>query len=125
PGESQGPGVYTVAVLVTDNGTPARSNSAAITIRVNESNAAPVLAVITNRAVLLGETVSFNLSATDTDVPAQVLNFDFASTVPAGATLDATNGLFSWVANNVGTNTFLVRVTDNGAPALNDTKTFE
>ena len=29
------------------------------------------------------------------------------------------------MANNVGTNTFLVRVTDNGAPALNDTKTFD
>ena len=125
PGESQGPGVYTVTVLVTDNGTPALSNSAAITIRVNESNAAPVLVVITNRAVLLGETVSFNLSATDTDVPAQLLHFDFASTVPAGATLNATNGLFSWVANNVGTNTFLVRVTDNGFPALSDTRTFD
>jgi len=125
PAEAQGPGAYTIVVRVRDNGSPPLSNSAPITIRVNESNAAPALAAISDRTALLGEEVSLTLSATDSDVPAQLLLFDFASSPPAGATIGATNGVFSWTANNVGTNTFFVRVTDNGSPALSDTKTFE
>src|SRR6185369_1150825 len=78
-----------------------------------------------NRTVALGENVSFTVNATDPDLPAQRLTFDVASAAPAGAAIGPTNGLFSWTANTVGTNTFSVRVTDNGAPALNDTKTFD
>jgi hypothetical protein len=125
PSETDGPGVYTVTVHVRDNGSPALSNSAAITIHVNESNAAPTLAVITNHTATLGETVSFTASATDSDIPAQQLTYDFGNTVPAGATIGATNGTFSWTANTVGTNTFVIRASDNGVPSLNDTKTFD
>lgn len=125
PGEEHGGNAYVVTVRVADNGTPPLTNTAAIIIRVNESNAPPALVTITNRSALLGETVAFTISATDSDLPIQLLTFDFASTVPAGATIISTNGQFSWVANNVGTNTFLVRVTDDGAPAMSDTETFE
>jgi hypothetical protein len=125
PAENHGGEAFAVTVRVADNGTPPLTNSAAIVIRVNESNAPPALASLTNRAALLGEAVSFTVTATDPDQPAQVLAFDFASAVPAGATINATNGQFSWTANNVGTNTFLVRATDNGSPAMSDTKTFD
>jgi hypothetical protein len=125
PSEDHGGNAFAVTVRVADNGTPPLTNSAAIVIRVNESNAPPALASITNRAALLGEIVSLTVTATDPDTPAQIVMFDFASTVPAGATINATNGQFSWTANNVGTNTFLVRATDNGSPAMSDTKTFD
>jgi hypothetical protein len=41
PTEAQGPGVYPVTIRATDNGSPAMSGTAAITITVNDVNAAP------------------------------------------------------------------------------------
>ena len=40
PTEAQGPGVYTFDVVVTDNGTPAASDSETITVTVGEVNEA-------------------------------------------------------------------------------------
>ena len=91
---------------------------------MNESNTPPALAAITNRTVSLGEIVSFTASAMDGDLPAQLITFDFAITPPAGAVIGATNGVFSWTANNVGTNNFSLRATDGGPGALTDVKTF-
>ncbi len=42
PSEGQGPGVYTVTVRVTDDGSPALDDAETITITVNEVNVAPV-----------------------------------------------------------------------------------
>ncbi len=125
PDETHGPGAYTMTISVTDSGTPALSNSALVTITVNESNTPPALAAIANRTAALGEVVSFTATATDSDLPPQLITFDFAVTPPAGATINATNGLFAWTANNVGTNTFTLRATDNGPGAYVDSKTFE
>ena len=124
PTEAQGPGVYGVTIRVTDDGNPPLSDYALITIAVNENNAPPVLTTIPDRTAVLGEIVSFTASATDSDLPAQLVTFDFVGEVPAGATLDATNGVFSWTANTVGTNTISIRATDHGTLALSDTKTF-
>ena len=103
--------------LLLTNSTPGTANIA-------QFNIAPVLAPIASRSVFVGELLTFSVQATDADVPAQRITFAFASAVPAGATIDATNGLFSWTANLLGTNTFSIRATDNGSPALSDTKTF-
>jgi hypothetical protein len=43
PAEAQGPGSYPLTVRVTDNGSPTRSDSEAITITVNEVNSPPVI----------------------------------------------------------------------------------
>ena len=50
PTEAQGPGVYTVTVRVTDNGSPALDDFETIQITVNEVNTAPVLAAIGNQS---------------------------------------------------------------------------
>jgi hypothetical protein len=125
PAETHGPGVYGITIRATDDGVPSLSDSALITIVVNESNTAPTLASLTNRHAVLGETVSFTAPATDLDLPEQSLSFELLGEVPAGATLNATNGVFSWTANLVGTNAFSIRATDNGVPAQSDTQTFE
>ncbi len=125
PNETHGPGAYTMTISVTDNGAPALSNSALVTITVNESNTPPALAAITNRTAALGEIISFTATATDSDLPAQLITFDFAVPPPSGATVNATNGLFTWTANTVGTNTFTLRATDSGPGAYVDSKTFE
>ncbi len=125
PAEAHGPGVFTVTVSVTDDGVPPLHEQAAITITVNESNLPPALAVISNRTVSLGESVSFTLAATDGDLPTQALAFDLAGPLPGGAALNATNGLFTWTANVTGTNTFTARVTDSASPPSGDTRTFQ
>src|SRR4029077_15232554 len=42
PDEAQGPGVYVLTTVVTDNGTPSLSATNTITVTVNEVNSAPV-----------------------------------------------------------------------------------
>jgi len=124
PDETHGPGVYGITIRATDDGIAPLSDSALITIVVNESNAAPVLAM-TNRQAMLGEIVSFTPQATDLDLPPQMISFELLGNSPAGAALNSTNGVFSWTANLLGTNTFTVRATDNGIPAQSSTNTFD
>src|SRR5204863_210391 len=73
PTEAQGPADYGVTVRVTDNGTPALSDSKTITIHVGEVNVAPVLAAIGDRSVSLGSPLTFTAGATDADLPAYLL----------------------------------------------------
>ena len=58
--------------------------------------------------------------------PANALTFSFIGTPPAGAVIGSTNGVFGWTPSDaqVGTNNFVVQVTDNGSPNLNDQKAF-
>lgn len=65
-------------------------------------------------------------TATDADLPANTLTFSLVSG-PPGATLNPGTGQFTWrpgIANANTTNTIQVRVTDNGTPALSDTRSF-
>ena len=92
------------------------------------SNSAPVLAALPNRAVHAGTRIGFTAVATDADVPTNTLTFELLAGAPAAATIDPHSGEFAWQttdADTGSTNTITVRVTDNGSPALADTKTFE
>ncbi len=56
------------------------------------------------------------------------LTYSLDAGAPAGAMINATNGTFNWTAPSVAspvTNTFTVRVTDNGMPSMNSTQTFQ
>jgi hypothetical protein len=126
PSESDGPSTNTVTIRVTDNGVPAASDFETITIVVSEVNNAPVLAGMGNRSVNEGATLAFTASATDSDLPAQTLTFSLDPGAPPGASINPTNGAFTWTpteAQGPATNTITVRVTDNGSPALNDFET--
>jgi len=65
PTEAQGPGVYPVTIVATDNGSPVLSGSAAITITVNEVNQAPVVTNPGNQTVNELATLAFTATATD------------------------------------------------------------
>ncbi|MDH5642549.1 MAG: Ig-like domain-containing protein, partial [Nitrospira sp.] len=93
PSETQGGADYVVTFSVSDGEFSA---SETITIMVNEVNKAPVLAPIGNKTVNEGELLSFTISASDADVPTQLLTFS-ASGLPTGATFDVTTGLFTWI----------------------------
>ena len=126
PTEAPGPGTFDVTVRVTDDGSPALTDTETITITVNEVNEAPVLAAIGDRVVNEGNELSFTATATDPDVPANGLTFSLDAGAPAGATIDPASGLFTWTPNEAqgpGTFDVTVRVTDDGTPALEDFET--
>ena len=88
-------------------------------------NTAPVLAALSDQYVYGGQTVSFTATATDAESTTQTLTFSL-SNAPAGATINATSGAFTWLTTPGGppsTNLITVRVTDNGTPPLSDAKT--
>jgi large repetitive protein len=125
PAEADGPGTYTVRVKVTDNGSPARSATNTFTVTVNEVNIAPVLAQPAAQTVDEHQLLSLNLSATDSDLPANTLTYLLVSG-PSGLTVNAA-GLLRWTpgeAHGGGSFSVTVRVRDNGTPQLSDTQTF-
>src|SRR4030095_17227724 len=73
-----------------------------------------------------GTRLTWTASASDTDLPTNILSFSLISP-PAGASITASSGLFSWTpseAQGPGSYTITVQVTDDGSPPLSDTKTF-
>jgi uncharacterized repeat protein (TIGR01451 family) len=121
PAEGQAPGTNLITVVVTDNGTPPLSVSQSFNVAVLESNEPPVLAPIPDRTIHAGMTVTITNSATDPDVPTNSLTFSLAP-APAGAAINATNGVFTWTPDNSfanTTNTVTVTVTDYNPWAVN------
>ena len=57
---------------------------------------------------------------------ANFLAFALEAGAPSGASINSTNGLFSWVPTDtaIGTNVFTVRVTDDGSPPISDSESF-
>ncbi|MEJ0089847.1 MAG: sugar-binding domain-containing protein [Limisphaerales bacterium] len=89
-------------------------------------NAPPVLTPIADVMIVAGQTLLVTNSATDADVPPQTLTWSLAAQ-PAGATINATNGLIKWrpvISQSPSTNLFSVTVTDNGTPAMSATQSF-
>jgi putative Ig domain-containing protein len=102
PTEAQGPGVYRVTIVVTDEGS--LTDSEEIQITVNEVNVAPTLDPIGNKTVDELMPLAFTASASDTDLPANTLSFSLANpgsgTYPAGASITLA-GAFSWTPTEV------------------------
>ncbi len=120
PTEAQGPDTYTFSVKVSDGQTPALTDEKPVTVNVSEVNVAPVLGAIGNKTVDEGVQLEFTASATDVDLPANILTFSLVG-APSGASIDPATGAFTWTpteAQGPGEYTFIVRVTDNGAPVL-------
>ncbi len=121
PTEAQGPGMVTFDVVVTDNGSPSTlSDRETITVTVNEVNQAPTLEVIPNQTVTAGQLLTFTAVGHDNDAPANPLTYSLEGTVPSGASIDPTTGVFTWTptAAQLGPHSVTVRVADNGTPAL-------
>jgi hypothetical protein len=125
PSEDQGLSTNILTVFLTDNGSPALSAAETFTIIVtNKMNTAPSLSAISSKTVHQGGTVRFSASASDSDLP-QKLSFSLEPGAPSGASINLTNGLFTWTANtSPGNNLVTVRVVDDGSPPLADLQTF-
>ena len=128
PSEAQGPGSYAITVRVMDDGTPALSDAKTFMVSVNEVNSAPILAAIPDQIVLPGSQLALTNSATDADLPANVLTFSMDPGAPPGATINPASGRFTWLVptNQVaGTFAVTIHVADDGVPSLNDSRTFK
>ncbi|MBC8002669.1 MAG: lamin tail domain-containing protein [Opitutaceae bacterium] len=91
-----------------------------------EINNAPTISSMTATTINEGSAFVFNIPASDPDGPPQSLAFRLLGLPPAGATLNATNGILFWIPGEKqgsAVYTFTVRVTDNGTPALSATNT--
>ncbi len=85
-------------------------------------NHPPVLAFIGSKEVLVGETLSFTLSATDPD---NDRIFFSGSDLPIDSHLDPETGEFVWAPtiNQVGTHLFTFSASDDGSPTLFSSET--
>jgi formylglycine-generating enzyme required for sulfatase activity len=91
PTEAQGPSANTVVVKVSDGAADVTTN---FTVNVSEVNTAPIFATVANKTVNELSLLTFNLSATDSDLPAQTLTYSLVSG-PAGMTVSGV-GAVNW-----------------------------
>ncbi|WP_083749014.1 right-handed parallel beta-helix repeat-containing protein, partial [Pelomonas sp. KK5] len=96
------------------NGNAKNSNTATFTLNVLHVNAAPVVTPVADQTVNEGSTITVQLTATDADGPGKTWTL---LSGPAGSTLDAATGLFTWTpADGPSSFDVLVRVSDGGSP---------
>jgi hypothetical protein len=120
PTELQGPGVYSLTTIVTDNAFPPLSATNTFAVSVNEINTAPQLPFPTNRTITGLTTLIVTNTAQDSDVPTNTLTYLLVAGPPS-ATID-TNGIISWTTapgDVPSTNGFTTVVTDNNPQAVN------
>jgi glucuronoarabinoxylan endo-1,4-beta-xylanase len=94
---------------------------------VGIGNTPPTIGAVSNQTVNAGVTLLVTNTASDSDLPPQTLTFSPAIALPANATLNSSNGIFSWrplVAQANTTNLIQIEVTDNGSPPLSATNSF-
>jgi hypothetical protein len=115
-------------VIVNDNGVPSLSDSKTITVTVNEVNLPPVLAPIEDRSAEATRELTFTATATDSDLPLNLLTFSLETGAPDGATIDSVTGVFRWTPRTdqaPTNNSIAIRVTDNGTPPFSNSKSFQ
>ncbi|PWU16996.1 MAG: hypothetical protein C5B50_12210 [Verrucomicrobia bacterium] len=125
--EATGPSTNVFTFVATDHGFPSLSSTGTLQVIVNEVNSAPVLQAVTNRTIGEGFHLAITNVATDSDIPANILTFRLGPNPPRGASINASNGVFSWTPDSTqgpSTNTITVIVTDNGQPPLSATQQF-
>jgi len=91
-------------------------------------NTTPTLVPIANQTVNVGQTVAFTAISTDSDQQPQTLTLTFAMLAGAtNATVNTNSGAFSFrplVTQANSTNSFTLKVSDNGTPPLSATNNF-
>jgi len=92
------------------------------------TNSPPQLNPIFTQVLHAGALLQVPVSATDTDQPPNQLTYTLEPGAPAGMSIDPVSGFLLWqtTAGDAGqARTVTVRVTDNGAPPLSDTWSFD
>jgi hypothetical protein len=127
PDETYGPGTYPITVRVTDNGSPAQSDSRLFNVTVREVNRRPYFSNTQGKYVKAGDTLSFP-TGFDADIPANTLAFALGADSPAGVNVDVMTGMLSWTPEDAqapGAYQVRVQATDDGTPSLSATHTYQ
>lgn len=126
--EKDGPGRVVFEVLATDSGNPPQTGTAVYGLQIQEVNLPPVLRDIEDRTLSMGAILNVPLEASDTDVPAQSLQFALVGQTPAGAYIHPQTKDIIWNPSAMiepGIFPFEVSVTDDGGPPLTTTQSFK
>ena len=108
PTEAQGSNTYTITAVVTDD-SPAAVNERHLSatnsfiVIVDETNAAPVLAPLADQTLHAGLTFSRTATATDKDIPTNILSFSLLS-APADMTITSEGGVITWPTSDTQAN---------------------
>ena len=127
PSESQGPGVYTIGVMVTDSGVPNKDAVQQFEITVMEDNQAPVIGAMPNLGAEENQHLMIPVPVVDNDLPKQSLTYTLTE-APTGMTIDSVTGVIDWSpteAQGPGTFAVSVKVEDDQAAPLGDTASFD
>jgi hypothetical protein len=115
-------GNHFIIFTVTDSGSPPLGDSETVIITVGEVNRPPVVTVNQNQSVGLGELLEFAISAFDSDNNSLSLSVD---NLPLGASFNEVSRTLRWMPvenSDVGNHLVTFSVTDDGLPALTDSK---
>jgi len=110
------------------DGVPPLNAVQNFTVVVFETNSPPVLLPFADQVVVEGETLLVTNSATDPDIPANVLTFSLGTNAPGGMSINPTNGLIAWTPTEEqgpSTNVVSVFVIDDGIPPLSASRDFK
>ena len=123
PGEADGPGAHDVTIRVSDSA--GATAEASFTITVTEANSLPLLAAIAAQTVVEHTQVTVTASATDADLPANLLTYSLVN-APTGATINPATGVFTWTpgeADGPAAHSVTVRVSDGAGGTAETTFT--
>jgi subtilisin-like proprotein convertase family protein len=126
PLEADGPSTNTVTVIVTDNGSPQLSATTNFTVIVNEVNLAPYwptnVPSQTNYVIGVSNLLTVTNTATDSDIPTNLLTYTNWVSPAANPPAISTNGIITWTPQSVGTFVISNVVTDYNPWALTNQK---
>jgi regulation of enolase protein 1 (concanavalin A-like superfamily) len=111
------------------DGGPAISILPTATPRTNNAapNTAPVLLPLASQFIYLGQTLTLTAHADDADLPSQRITYSLDAGAPTNATMNPTNGLFSWAPlprQAPSTNLIPLLASDDGIPPLGTRQAF-
>ncbi len=92
-----------------------------------QGNTPPRIGFVSSQTVNPGVTLLVTNTASDSDLPPQILTFGAANPFPANATIDSSSGVFSWrplVSQANTANLIQIEVTDSGQPNLSASNSF-
>jgi len=111
-------GSFDVTVEVSDGELNDIQNFTITVTEPEPPNHSPVITLITDASIILGETFSYNVIATDPDGDTLIYSL---TTKPSGMTIDSTIGTITWTPTATGSYNVTVEVSDG---ELNDIQTF-
>jgi len=132
PTELQGPGLYTITVVASDDGSPSLSDQKSFKISVAEVNQAPKFSSVPDEFLIqtIQELTLLRITnfVVDADIPANTLTFSLDGASPMGMIIDPATGVLTWTPTEdqaPSTNIIFVKVTDDGNPPLSASRAFQ